>query len=327
MKAMVIDRHGSPELFQLREIATPEPREGEVLIRTSYASVNPADWKIREGVLENFATFRFPLVTGFDAAGVVEAVGTGVTDFIPGDRVATLSDHLEGAQGSYAEKIRVRAIRVQHLPESLSFREAAAIPVAGATAYGATVDIGRAKRGDRVFVNGGAGGVGLFALQLASRCGASVATTCSPRNTDLVRNFGADLAIDYNSSDVLSELAGWAPDGLDLIVDAVGNDSLPADTARVVKRGGRIVCIFTAIKDLEGFDADLCRERDIELILNMSAHSRLEQHFKGVMDGFRDGGLKVPPLIELPLAEVAEAQRLSKEGHVRGKIVLKVAAL
>ncbi len=324
MKAMVIDRFGGPEELQLREIPTPQPGPGEVLIRVVWAGVNPADCKIRAGKLGKWE-FPFPIVTGFDAAGVIEQVGEGVEDFSPGDRVVTLSDQLFGGHGSYAEYVRCRAIRVQKLPDQVSFRDGATIPVGGATAFGAVVDLGQVRAGDRVFVNGGAGSVGLFAIQLAKAAGATVATTCSPRNNSLVRAAGAECMIDYNARNVMAGLREWSPDGVDLIVDCIGLDSLPADAARAVKRGGRIVCIYTGIHDIAGYDAALCAELGVELILNISAFERQNDHLRGAVQGFRDGSLTAPPITEFTLSEAAEAHRLSETAHVSGKIVLKVS--
>ncbi len=326
MKAMVIDRFGGPEELELREIPTASPGEGEVLIRVAYAGVNPADCKIRAGKLGKWE-FPFPVVTGFDAAGVIDQVGPGVTDLAPGDRVTTLSDQLFGAHGSYAEYVCCRAIRVQKLPDTVSFRDGATIPVGGATAYGAVVDLGQVKAGDRVFVNGGAGSVGLFAIQLASARGAAVATTCSPRNNALVHGAGAECTIDYNAQDVMAALKAWSPDGADLIVDCIGLDSLPADSARCVGRGGRIVCIYTGIRDIQGYDAALCAELGVELILNLSAFERQSDHLRGAVEGFRNGTLQPPPITEFALADAAEAHRLSETSHVSGKLVLKVADL
>jgi 2-desacetyl-2-hydroxyethyl bacteriochlorophyllide A dehydrogenase len=327
MKAMVIDRFGGPDTFELREIEMPRPSDDEIVIRTAYAGVNPADWKMREGLVPGIREYVFPLVIGFDAAGVVEEVGAAVTRFKPGDRVTTLTDNLIGTHGSYAEKVRTRVNRVQHLPDNVSFREGATIPVGGATAYGAVVDLGKAAKGDKVFVNGGAGSVGLFAIQMAKNAGASVATTCSQRNDELVRDYGADLVIDYNSQDIAGELAKWAPEGVDLIVDAIGLSSLPADAARSVRKGGKIVSIYTAIKDVEGFDADVAKERGVELIPNLVAFERQDDHFRGTIDGFEKGVLRAPPIVDMALSDVAEAHRLSEQGHVRGKIVLKIADL
>lgn len=325
MKAMVLDDYGSADLFRMADVPTPRPGPGEVLIKVAYASVNPADWKMRQGLLKDLRTAAFPLIIGFDAAGTIEAIGEGVTTFEPGDRVNTVSSHLSGGQGSYAEFLPVDAALVQHLPDHIDLQSAAMIPIAATTAYGATVDIGQVSSGDTVFINGGAGGVSLFAIQMAKAAGALVAVTCSPANNDLVRSYGADITIDYRSEDVLAAVAAWAPGGVNLIVDAIGLGSLSASTPSVVREGGKIVSIFTAIRDVEEFDTDLAAQRGVAVIPNMSTYSPQKQseNFAAVMAAVTNGTLRPLPFEEFALTEVGKAHRLSEEGHVRGKIVLK----
>jgi NADPH2:quinone reductase len=178
MKAMVIDRFGGPEVFRMAQVATPEPGPGEVLIKVAFAGVNPADWKCREGLLARYFEYKFPFIVGFDAAGTVEKIGAGVTGFKPGDRVLTSSNQGVGEWGSYAEYVKSGIERVARVPEGISFADATTIPTAGGTAWGAVMDVGGAKPGQTFFINGGAGGVGSFAIQLAAMLGGRVIVTC-----------------------------------------------------------------------------------------------------------------------------------------------------
>jgi NADPH:quinone reductase-like Zn-dependent oxidoreductase len=324
MKAMVIDRFGGPEVLHMAEVPTPEPRAGEVLIRTVYAGVNPADWKCREGMLARYFDYKFPFIVGFDAAGTIEAVGPGVAGFAPGDRVLTSSNQGAGEWGSYAQFVRSGIERVCRIPDGMGFAEAATIPVAGTTAWGSTMDVGAAKAGQAIFINGGAGGVGTFAIQLARQAGARVATTCSPNNAAYVRDLGADLVIDYRKEDVLATLQRFAPEGIDLVVDAVGLGSLPADTARVVRRGGRIVPIETLIQDIQAFDPAVAARQGVEVVSNMVAVARIPQHLASVTAAVASGAVKTPPYEVMPLAEAGAAHERVKAGHVRGKILLQV---
>jgi len=324
MKAMVIDRFGGPEVLHMAEVATPEPGPGEVLIKVAYAGVNPADWKCREGLLARYFDYQFPFIVGFDAAGTVEKIGSGVLAFKPGDRVLTSSNQGFGEWGSYAEYVKSGIERVALVPEGISLAEAATIPTAGGTAWGAVMDVGNAQPGQSFFINGGAGGVGSFAIQLAARLGGRVIVTCSPANAEYVRALGAERSIDYRNEDVLAALRQFAPDGVDTIIDAIGMGSLPADTASVVKPGGKIVCIETLIKDIEGFDKDVAARRKVEILHNMIAVMRLPEHLAGVTAAVATGRIRTLPYEIMQLKDAGAAHERVKAGHVRGKILLEV---
>ena len=324
MKAMVIDRFGGPEVFRMAQVATPEPGPGEVLIKVAFAGVNPADWKCREGLLARYFEYKFPFIVGFDAAGTVEKIGAGVTGFKPGDRVLTSSNQGFGEWGSYAEYVKSGIERVARVPEGISFADATTIPTAGGTAWGAVMDVGGAKPGQTFFINGGAGGVGSFAIQLAAMLGGRIIVTCSPANADYVRGLGAERSIDYRNEDVLAALRHFAPEGIDIIIDAIGMGSLPPDTAEVVKPGGKIVCIETLIKDIEGFDKDVAARRNVEVLHNMIAVMRLPEHLAGVTAAVADGRIRTLPYEIMPLAQAGAAHERVKAGHVRGKILLQV---
>jgi NADPH2:quinone reductase len=177
MFAMIMTETGGPEVLRYGEIDTPEPGPGELRIRVAYAGVNPADWKNRQGMLAAFRPYYFPYVLGFDAAGVVDRVGTGVEGFAPGDRVFTPTNHGQGGQGSYAELVIASSDKVAHIPEGLGFAEAAALPVAALTAWQALGHNGGIQPGQQVLVHGGSGGLGGFGRIAWGRSSQQRATT------------------------------------------------------------------------------------------------------------------------------------------------------
>lgn len=324
MQAIVMDQFGGPEVLRLGELPMPQPRLGTVVVQVAYAGVNPADWKIREGWLSVFFTPEFPFVPGFDATGIVAAIGDGVTGLAVGDRVVTPGNQGLGERGSYAQYLCADAERVIPVPATVSLRDAATLPTAGMTAWEAVFDVGQVKAGQKVLVNGGAGGTGSFAVQLAARTGAHVAATCSAHNADYVRALGAELAIDYRQGGVLAALHEWAPEGMDLIVDTVGQGSL-LDGMDAVKPGGVIAPIATMIRDEPMPDAALAAARGVRVVPTMSSFPNQPRQLRGLVDGLADGSLRTPEITEMPLDQAAEAHRQIAAGHVRGKILLAVA--
>ena len=324
MKAMVLDQFGGPEVLHMAEIERPEATPGQVVVQVAYASVNPADWKAREGWLAQYFQYQFPFVVGFDAAGVVAAVGEGVTGLAVGDRVVTPGNQGLGERGSYAEYVRSAAERVIPLPANVSFAQAATLPTAGMTAWKAVFDNGRAGPGQKVVVNGGAGGTGSFAIQLAARAGARVAATCSHHNADYVRSLGAELAIDYRKGGVVAAVREWAPEGVDLIVDTVGQGSL-LDGMEAVKNGGVIAPIATMIQNEPMPDAARAAACGVRVVPTMSTFPNQPRQLRALVAGLADASLRTPDMTVMPLANAAEAHRQIAAGHVRGKILLAVA--
>jgi NADPH:quinone reductase-like Zn-dependent oxidoreductase len=326
MRAMVIDRYGGPEVFRLADVETPKPAPGEVLIRVAYASVNPADWKCREGWLAQFFDYKFPFIVGFDAAGIVATVGEGVSDYKVGDRVVTASNQGLGEWGTYAEYVKSSTYRVAKLSDNLDFMTAAAIPTAAVTSWEALFDTGGLKAGQSVLINGGAGGMGSYAIQFARHAGARVAATCGPANLEYVHGLGADLAVDYRLGKVRETVLAWAPDGVDLIVDTVGQGTL-LDGPLMTRPGGLIAPIGTLIVDEPMPDAEAAAARNVRIVHTMSNRDRAGDQLRTIVD-LCNRRVFMPPAIEvLPLEQAGEAQRRVKDGHVRGKILLKVADL
>ena len=325
MRAMVIDRFGGPEELHWAELPKPIPGADDVLVRLISSSVNPADWKTREGMLQGYFDYHFPFVLGFDLAGVVVAVGENVRRFRPGDRVFGTSRQGEGYNGSYAEYCLAREATLALLPETLSPAAAASLPTAGSTAYGALVDVGGLQAGQRVLINGGAGGVGSIAIQIAATLGARVAVTCSARNATYVRELGAEYMIDYRAEDVPLAVRRWAPEQVDLIVDAVGLDTLLPHVADLVRPGGRFVEIMTLISHASDAVKGKAAERGINILSNMTAASRIPEHFQGLAALYASGRVKPPAIQSVPLEAVGGAHQQIRDGHVRGKIIVEIS--
>ncbi|WP_205013767.1 NADP-dependent oxidoreductase [Nocardioides albidus] len=318
---------GGPEVLQYGEIDTPEPAAGEVRIRVAYAGVNPADWKNRQGMLAAFRPYVFPYVLGFDAAGVIDALGEGVTGLAVGDRVVTPTNHGQGAQGSYAEYVVSAVDRVAPIPEGLGFAEAAALPVAALTAWQALQHNGGVQPGQQILVHGGSGGLGGFAVQFARAAGARVAATCSTANVDYLKDLGVDRVIDYVTEDVTAAVKEWAPDGLDLLLNTAGASSL-THGLDLVRSGGAFVSIPTLVDDGD-IPADIAAaaERGVERIFSMMTDVDTAPALTTIARMVVDGGVQLPEIREFDLRDAPAAHEAIQTGHTRGKIVLKVADL
>ena len=327
MHAIIINETGGPEVLRYGEIETPEPGPGELRVRVAYAGVNPADWKNRQGMLAMYRPYVFPYIIGFDAAGVVDKLGEGVTGFAVGDRVFTPTNHGQGGQGSYAEYALAATDRVAHIPDGLGFAEAAALPVAALTAWQGLFDRGGVKAGQRVMIHGGSGGLGSFAVQFARWAGAHVAATCSTPNVDYVRGLGAERVIDYRKEDIADALAAWAPGGLDYLMDAVGVSTLP-NGLDLVRAGGTYVSIPT-LNDDGDIPASMAASaakgvtREFSVMTDVGSAATLAQ----IARLLAEGHVKLPPIKEYALRDAAEAHRQIEGVHTRGKLVLKVADL
>jgi len=327
MRAMAITRFGGPEVLEAVELAMPEPAAGQIRVRVAYAGVNPADWKTREGKLAKYITYQFPFVLGFDLSGTVDAVGPGVTRFAVGDAVFGTSRQGQGLNGSYAEYSIAAEEMVVPLPENLSLAEAATLPVAGTTALGGLIDVGALQAGQSVLINGGAGGVGSIAIQIARALGARVLTTCSAHNADYVRGLGAELAIDYRHADVVEEVRKACDgEGVDLVLDAVGLGTLLPRATELVRPGGSYVEIETLISEASERQVADAAAAGVRLVSNMIAVHRLPSQLERLAAFAADGKVKAPLAAILPLADVAEAHRRVQDGHVRGKIAIEIAA-
>ncbi len=315
MHAVIYQRFGGPEVLQLAEVDPPQANDTAILIDVHYASVNPIDWKLREGLYASLLRFQFPVVPGWDVAGTVAAVGESVTRFAPGDLVYAMAVSDPIGIGTYAEQTLAREAVLAHIPEALSLREAAAVPLVATSAHDALFRLGGVRAGQRVLIQQGAGGVGNLAIQLAKAAGAFVYATCSTPNIDYVAAFGADRVIDYTREDFAAVITAAEPDGLDFVLDGVGGDTLRRSYA-VVKAGGVLVTMG------DPPDMGLAAARGVRTaFLDSTPNGEL---LAELGKGLDQGRIKLPEILELPLSDAAEAQRRSQAGHVRGKIVLKV---
>jgi NADPH:quinone reductase len=328
MRAMVFDRYGEPDVMGLREVPVPEPQDGEVLIRVGYAGVNPTDSKTRAG-LSTRAGVAFPFVIGRDAAGVVERTGANVTEFSPGDRLVTWGTVHGKAWGTYAELVRVSVRNVSPMPKSLNFAQAAAVPIASLTAFQSLfhADKGGMIPGQKVLIHGAAGGVGSFAVQFAKSGGLLVAATCGTANVEYVRSLGADRVIDYKTEDVCRAVREWSAEGVDVVLDAVGPATLP-QALDLLRPGGRLVSILTATADGDiERDRKEAERRGFRKVTMIIDFERARDSMREITNLIDTGLVHVPPIHVLPLEDAALAHQMIDTGHVRGKLVLKVAEL
>jgi NADPH:quinone reductase-like Zn-dependent oxidoreductase len=235
MKAFIIDRYGSGSRLQAAEMPDPFLREDDVLVQIHAAGVNVLDSKIRSGEFKLVLPYRFPLILGNDVAGVVLRVGARVSRFKPGDEIYARPD--EDRIGTFAELISIKEDSVAKKPRNLTMEEAASIPLVGLTAWQALIEKAGLKKGQKVFIQAGSGGVGTFAIQLARHVGATVATTTSTDNVTLVKSLGADIVVDYKKDDFEHVLSGY-----DVVLNSLDRMTLEK-SLRVLKPGGRLISI------------------------------------------------------------------------------------
>jgi NADPH2:quinone reductase len=312
MKAVAIHVFGGPEVLTVTDLPRPKPERGEVLVRTLAAGVNPVDWQIREGRLPAGAPHSFPLIPGWDVAGVVEELGEGCQSFRKGDRVFAFARKSLIQWGTYAEYVAVPERHVALMPPSLLFEEAAAIPCAALTAQQALARGGVAA-GATLLVLNGSGGVGHFALQLAKIAGARSIATAGAGNQEFVLSQGAEAAIDHTRDDVAAAVASRFPGGADVVLDTIGGETLAA-ALTAVKPGGVIVSVVDTL------DPEAARARGVRFERVSSAPSGEQL----AVFAAHAGRKKLRPHVQtiFPLASAALAQEKSRGGHVRGKLVL-----
>ena len=306
MKAVLLTSHGGPEMLRYGDAPDPTAGPGEVLVDIHAASLNAADYKVRLG--GSGYNVKFPHILGRDFSGVVGAVGTGVTDFAVGDAVFGVTD--QGIEGAYAEKIAIKAAIVARKPDRLGHAEAAAIGLTSLTALWAIEDTAQLKAGETILIQGGAGGVAGFAIQLAKHLGAKVITTASAANHDYVRSLGADQVIDYNVEDFTKAIADC-----DVVFDTVGG-SVRAGSYTVLKPGGRLVWIAPAP---QGFQPP---RTDVQTLRPNVARDRA--HLERMLSLLDLGAVWPPAITRYRLSEAAEAHRVIEARHLQGKLVLEV---
>lgn len=322
MKAVSIDKFGGVDELKFTDVPIPDIGIGQVLVRVSYAGVNPVDWKIREGYLEKLFPHAFPLIPGWDMSGVIEAVDKSVTEFKPGDKVYSHIQPRPIQYGTYAEFTPADASAVSHMPSNLDFAEAASIPLAMLTAWQALVEIAELKKGENILVCAGAGGVGGFAIQIAKYIGANVLTTASASNHDYVQTLGADIAIDYNAEDINAEIYKFVNNGVDVVFDCTGVTDVEENISYVRKGGGGRYITICGQPDVAPALESMGSEFQINAELVFVKPNG--QTLQGITKLIEEGHLKPLPVEEYSLKGAEKAQIKSAEGHVRGKLVIRV---
>jgi NADPH:quinone reductase-like Zn-dependent oxidoreductase len=315
MKACTIAAFGGRDKLTISDLPTPEIGEGEVLVRIRAAGVNPVDWKIREGRLKDLFPHEFPLVLGWDMAGVVEAVGHSARRFAPGDEVYAYARRPVVQHGTYAEYIVLPESYITRKPSNLDMVEAASIPLTTLTAYQALFDAGRLKRGQSVFIMGASGGVGSSAVQLAANHGCRVVGLASGRNQAYIKSLGAESCIDYERGDFVHRLGEAIPDGVDLVFDCYGGDVLQRGFL-CARAGGCLVSITESVDDAS------LKNRDVRFAFTFVEPnvSQLD-HIRELVE---EGRFKANVSQTFSLDHVAQAHENIETGHTRGKLVIRM---
>ena len=309
MKAIVINQYGGAEELVEKELSKPNIEANQVLIEMHATSINPIDWKIRAGYMKDGMDFDFPLILGWDAAGVVSEVGKEVANFKVGDEVFARPAM---SNGTYAEYVAVEEELVALKPKSVSFEEAASVPLAGLTAWQCLVDYGHIKQGNKVLIHAGSGGVGSFAIQIAKSFGAYVISTASGKNEAFLKELGVDEFINYETTDFIDVV-----NDVDLVVDTMGGEILD-ESLEIVKEGGRLVS--TAGQP----DAEKAKAKKVtadSMWLNPNGKQLAE-----LGDLMEKGKVKVHIGETYPLTQAGlrKAHELSETHHAKGKIVIKI---
>jgi NADPH:quinone reductase-like Zn-dependent oxidoreductase len=309
MRAIRINQYGGTETLQLNQIDTPKINTDDILIKVKSSSINPVDWKIREGYLKDFIPYQMPVTLGFDVSGVVSEVGSEVTDFKIGDEVFSRPDI--SRDGAYADYIAVKADEVAFKSSKLSFEQAAALPLAGITAWQCLVDVGQLQAGQRVLIHAGAGGVGHLAIQIAKAKGATVIATASTANQELLTQFGADQAVDYTKGVLLEQI-----EPVDLVIDTIGGE-VQNNSWALLKAGGMLVSIVDQPNE------ELAKQHNAKAaFVFIESSSRILRELNKLVE--KD---QLLPFIEhrFSLEQIADAHLQSQTGRTRGKIIIKVS--
>lgn len=308
MKAAYIESFGGPDVIKYGDLPDPSAGPGEVIVDVYAASVNAADWKFRAGQYGRHANVKFPQIPGRDFSGVISALGAGATDLKVGDAVFGVLE--AGREGTYCEKIAIKAAVVGKKPDGLSHINVAALALTGLTAVNAVEDTLKLKRGETILIQGGAGGVASFAIQFAKHLGARVITTTSTANVDYVKSLGADQVIDYSKQDFTKVLSG-----IDAVFETVGDD-VAQKSFEVLKPGGRAAFIASGAEPPKPTRSDVTALRP--------PVPRSRQAMERVAGLIVSGAVRPPEIKLYKLSQAADAQRLSESRHFRGKLVFQV---
>ncbi|VDG33313.1 oxidoreductase [Lactobacillus plantarum JDM1] [Lactiplantibacillus mudanjiangensis] len=310
MQAVVINQYGGPEELQMQDIDRPEIASDEVLVAVRATSINPIDWKARQGLLKGMYDWQFPVVLGWDVAGTIVEAGKDVRDFKVGDEVFARPDiYTDGRRGTYAQYAAVKADKLALKPAELSFEQAAALPLAGLTAYQVIHDRLQVKAGEKVLIQAGAGGVGLNAIQLAKYFGAEVATTASENHRELLTEIGADQVIDYHTTDIKEVLHDY-----DAVFDTINAID---DGLAILKPTGRLVTIDgqpTEAQQQQGPEVSSWWLQTNGKQLAILANLAVQGHLHIIID----------QVFPFTTAGVQAAHRYSEASHSAGKLIINV---
>ena len=308
MKAIQIHEFGGPEVLKYEEVTVPSPAADEVLIKVYASGVNPIDWKIRAGLARKKFPVHLPLIPGWDVSGEIEEVGSNILNFKKGEEVYSRPDPTRN--GTYAEYVVVKADEVNSKPKSINHEKAAAVPLAGLTAWQGLFDFGKLEAGQIVLIHAASGGVGTFAMQFAKWKGAYIIGTSSEENIDFLFELGADEVIDYNTEKFEDKVKD-----VDLVFDLVGGETQKR-SLQVIRKGGRLITVAQP----QNIDEAKLKGIHLEGFMAQSLPEEL-QHIADLIDSG-----KMKPVISqiFSLKDAAKAHKEIEKGHTRGKIVLKV---
>ncbi|GGV62716.1 NADP-dependent oxidoreductase [Streptomyces griseoloalbus] len=307
MKAISYSRYGGPEVLGLGEVEDPRVGPDSVLVKVRAAAVNPVDWKCREGYLDQTLQAVFPVVPGWDLSGVVVRPGPAVPEFAAGDEVIGYAREDVLCRGTFAEYVAAPVRALARKPRNLSFEEAAGLPLTGLTAYQVLHRVLEVKRGETILVHAAAGGVGSIAVQIAAHLGARVIGTASAHNHDFVRQLGGEPV--SHGEGLAERVRGLAPEGVDAVFDVVGGDALKV-SANLLAPEGRLASITDP--EVVGYGGRYWFVRPDP------------QDLRRLSELAEQGVVSVHVSRTFPLAQAADAHRLSQEGRTRGKIVVTV---
>lgn len=317
MEAVYYNQHGDANVLQIGELPVPEPADNQVLVQVAAAAVNPIDRRLRAGELTEYITRTFPVIPGWDLAGRIAKAGANVSDWKVGDEVLGLGFTWSIQHGTYAEYSVIDATAITAKPAALSFVEAASLPLVSLTAWQALSEFGNLGPDQSVLIQAGAGGVGSVAIPMAKHLGAKVYTTASAASADYLRSLGADVLIDYNSSDYREIIRQQEPDGLDVVLESLLGEGIAEDAIRLAKTGGVVVYMNN-----EPPEMDEIAKRNIK---TQFLHHRPDgQMLKELVALFASGALKIPKIEVLSLDDAVEAQKRSEGGHTHGKLVFEI---
>ena len=315
MRAVYFEKYGEADVLKMGDLPNPLPEADEILIEVAYAGVNPVDWKVRQGHMQELLTHELPIIPGWDAAGTVISIGNNVSQFSTGDRVFAYCRKPLVKMGAYAERIAVSESAAAKIPETMDFIHASTVPLVALTAWQALFVKANLREGQSVMIHGGAGGVGGYAIQFAKICGARVFSSASSSNAAYLKELGVDRFIDYRNESVSEVLKTEVPDGLDVNFDCVGGKTL-SESYSLVKSGGALVSI------VEPPDESKAKQAGIQAGFHFVEPSG--EQLKKISMLISQGKVRTLPVEVFPLAEVKQALELNETRHVRGKLTLKI---